>query len=191
MANNVAHRPSHSSSRPSHQRGRSASDPFVDPVAVYTAPHLPHNTHPRSAPVSAVPQVPPKQLKKSRQHIDSRDPRMLESAVRDAVTVRPVDQAPRTRIGRSQTGFAFFSFLFLLFLFSPYPAISLAADSSPCFAEVSSRCLLHPAPRPPPPCLGARTLRTQSPKPPMRWRKFAKPGGPTRKGPAMLMLLMD
>lgn len=94
------------SSRPPHQRNRSASDPFLDPV--YPAPYLPYrdDAHPRSVPTSnQIPQVPPKQVvRKTRQSNDIRDPRMLEAAVREAVTVRPVD-SPRARVARSQTGF--------------------------------------------------------------------------------------
>lgn len=92
------------SSRPPHQRNRSASDPFLDPV--YPAPYLPYrdDAHPRPAP-NQVPQVPPKQVvRKTRQSNDIRDPRMLEAAVREAVTVRPVD-SPRARVARSQTGY--------------------------------------------------------------------------------------
>ncbi|THH11212.1 hypothetical protein EW145_g808 [Phellinidium pouzarii] len=80
--------------RPAHPRARSSSDPFGDPV--YQAPQLSYDNPP---------QPPLKQAKKStRVYNDHRDPRMLESAVRDAVSVRPVDQSPRNRMGRSQTG---------------------------------------------------------------------------------------
>ncbi|KAH8120186.1 Pal1 cell morphology protein-domain-containing protein [Phellopilus nigrolimitatus] len=93
------HRSSHSS-RPVHQRARSSSDPFLDPI--YPAPHLSYdNSYPRSA---QAPQVPPKQVKKSTRHYDTRDHRMLEAAVRDTVTVRTTDQSPRAKISRSQTG---------------------------------------------------------------------------------------
>ncbi|EJD04085.1 uncharacterized protein FOMMEDRAFT_155219 [Fomitiporia mediterranea MF3/22] len=92
-----AYRPHHSS-RPSNHRARSSSDPFSDPI--YPAPTVAYSR-------SDAPPPPPKQQqykKSTRQYTDSRDPRMLESAVRDTVTVRPVDTPSRTRMGRSQTG---------------------------------------------------------------------------------------
>ncbi|KAI5121273.1 hypothetical protein M0805_002318 [Coniferiporia weirii] len=84
------------STRPAHSRARSSSDPFIDPI--YQPPNLSYTTaHPRHPPAP-----PPKQAKKpTRAH---NDPRMLENAVREAVTIRDIDPAPRTRVGRSQTG---------------------------------------------------------------------------------------
>ena len=94
-----AHRPLQHS-RPAAHRARSSSDPFSDPV--YTAPTVAYSR-------SDAPPPPPKQQqsykKSSRPHTDPRDPRMLETAVRDAVTVRQTDSPSRTRMGRSQTGF--------------------------------------------------------------------------------------
>ncbi|KLO17048.1 hypothetical protein SCHPADRAFT_901018 [Schizopora paradoxa] len=96
--------PPSSSSRPVHARHRSASDPFLD---VYTAPSVPYveTRQARSNTIPHAPPVPPKaSAKKPRQYPDPRDhPRMLEAAVRDSVTVRPSEAAPRTRMGRSMT----------------------------------------------------------------------------------------
>ncbi|KAL5495397.1 hypothetical protein ACEPAI_860 [Sanghuangporus weigelae] len=97
----AAYRPAHHTSRPSNHRGRSSSDPFSDPA--YSIPTVAYSR-------SDAPPLPPKQLhqqqykKSTRQYADPRDPRMLETAIRDTVTVRQADATPRTRVGRSQTG---------------------------------------------------------------------------------------
>lgn len=113
------HHPIHhhppSASRPVHSRHRSASDPFLD---IYTAPSVPYaeSRHPRSNTLPPAPPVPSKASKKPRQYPDPRDPRMLEAAVRDSVTVRPVEAAPRTKMGRSMTRYVQLLFLFFLSL---------------------------------------------------------------------------
>lgn len=88
------------STRPHHYRARSSSDPFIDPV--YHAPNLSYEkAHSRSVP----PALPPKPPKKTTAMREPRDQRPLESAVRDAVTVRNVnDQSPRNYMNRSKTG---------------------------------------------------------------------------------------
>ena len=146
-----------SAARPTQARHRSGSDPFSDPV--YAAPYLPYaDDQPRtyrSAP-SNPPQVPPKPPRKTRQHPDYRDPRMLDAAVRDAVTIRSVDPAPR-KMGRSMTRCVACWF-------------SLAASSR-------LRFYYHPparkplARRRPSPALVALTHRTLSPRRLPPWRR--------------------
>ena len=130
MPSNSTKRPS---SRPPHQRNRSASDPFSDPV--YPAPYLSYRDefYSRSAPNPPPPQVPPKQpkqvVKKSRQHLDARDPRMLEAAVRESVTVRKAD-SPRAKVGRSQTGLVFLNSSNSSVNSVPHSGVQTSASSS-------------------------------------------------------------
>ncbi|EIW64570.1 uncharacterized protein TRAVEDRAFT_106684, partial [Trametes versicolor FP-101664 SS1] len=95
-----------------HPRHRSAtSDPFNDPSNIsYSAYGVP--TLSRNAPPAALPRQPPppppkvvaKPHSAQRQYPPSSNRQNIMEAVRDTVTVRgSTDQAPRTRMGRSQT----------------------------------------------------------------------------------------
>lgn len=97
--------PASQSTRSQHSslRNRSAQDPFADQV--YSPPYQTSTRvdNPRSAPLpSSKPTYRQHQLRRSTDTRE-RDPRMLEAAVRDAVTVRPSDQSSRPKMPRSQT----------------------------------------------------------------------------------------